>query len=136
MSYRDLHNNIAIAESVRPQVISSTAVTGEPVDTLGSDCIECVVSVGAVVGTNDDGSIEIQESDVLGSGYTAVAAADLLGTEPTDLVPNTTYNVGYIGTKRYVKAVASRGTETSVAVSAVFVKGDLAIKPDGYSVAS
>ena len=135
MANRDLKNCIEEVESVRPQVATGN-VNGEEVDARGADSVTFIASIGAITGGTGDASIEIQESDTSGSGYTAVAAADLLGTEPTALAANTTYRIGYIGNKRYLRAVLDIGTETNVAGAIVAIKGHLSQAPEDASFAS
>ena len=135
MANRDLKNCIEEAESVRPAVHSANN-NGEEVDVRGADSVTFVASIGAISGAAGDGSIEIQESDTSGSGFTAVAAADLLGTEPTALAANTTYRIGYIGNKRYLRAVLDIGGETSIAGAVVCIKGHLSQAPEDAAFAS
>lgn len=132
---RDLKNCILQEESVRPAVHSANN-NGEEIDLRGADSFVFVASIGAIVGAGGDAAIEIQESDVSGSGFTAVADADLLGAEPTALTANSTARVGYIGSKRYVRAVLDVGTETSVAGAVIGVKGNLLKAPADASYAS
>ena len=131
---RDLISCIAQAESVRPQVASGN-VNGEGVDLQGADSASVLVTIGAITGAAGDAQVTLEESDQLGSGYAAVAAADILGTEPT-LAADSTYRFGYSGSKRYIRAVFSLGGETNVAVSAMIVKGHLSQKPEGSNYPS
>jgi hypothetical protein len=124
---RDLVSNILAGESIRPQVATG-AVNGEEVDLRGFDSLAVVVSVGAIVGAAGDATVTLEESDTSGSGFTAVAAGDIQGAEPV-LVANTAYQFGYIGTKRYVRAVFALGGETSVAVAAMVIAGHPAQAP-------
>lgn len=132
---RDLNSCIDAVESLRPAVHTGD-VDGESVDLRGADSAAIVVTVGAITGTNDDSSIILEESDESAANFTAVADADLLGSEPTALEPNTAYQFGYIGTKRYIRVVFDLGTETNVAASGMVIRGHLSREPEGYSVAS
>ncbi|WP_234285273.1 hypothetical protein [Streptomyces venezuelae] len=78
----DIKNSIDIAATLTPAARTDTA-TGTGVDLANYDAAAVVISTGAVA--NGAFSIEVQESDTLGSGYTAVANADLDGTEPATL---------------------------------------------------
>lgn len=100
----DIKNHVALAQTLVPAARTATA-TGSAVDLAGFDAAAVVVSVGAV--TDGSFSIEVQESDASGSGYTAVANADLDGTEPATLTANTVTVLGYHGIKRYIRAVAT-----------------------------
>ena len=135
MALRDLKSNIGASESIRPAAHTAT-VTGETVDTRGYDSAMALVAVGAVSGTDDSPSnpavfvVKLQESDTTMDGdFTDVASTDLQGTFSTSLVQNTVERVGYIGSKRYVRAVITKTSGTSAAASAVIVLGDAHIKP-------
>ena len=125
--YRDINSNLDVNESIRPAVLSADA-DGQAVDLLGSDSCLIVVSVGAVTGTMTTTTVTLEESDVSGSGYTDVADADILGTEPT-LTANTAFQFGYRGAKRYVRATFTVGAATNAAVSATVIRGNLARSP-------
>ena len=66
-------------------------------------------ALGAQINTYE---VEIVECETVGGTYTAVAAADLVGTEPTlthtdapDLDESSTIKtVGYIGSKQFIRA--------------------------------
>lgn len=118
--YRDNNSNLAALESVRPQVATAD-VDGETVDLRGFDSATVAVAIGAVTGTAGDATVTLEESDD-GTTFTDVADADILGSEPT-LAANNDYQFGYIGSKRYVRAVFSLGGETNVAVSAMVIAG-------------
>lgn len=132
---RDLVNNIEEAESIRPQV-ATAGVNGQEVDLRGCDSAAVVVSVGAVTGSGGDATVTLEESDTSGSGYTAVAAADILGSTATITGANTSYRFGYRGNARYIRAVFALGTETNVAVCAAVVKCHLHLKPEDASISS
>jgi hypothetical protein len=78
-------------------------------------------------GTLTDGTqtIEVQESDD-NSSWTAVADADLQGTEPAIAASadNTLYEIGYRGTKRYIRVVdVVSGATSGGTLGAVVVLG-------------
>ena len=55
--------------------------------------------------------------------FTDVAAGDLLGILPAALEASTVYSQGYKGTKRYIRAVITKTSGTSIAAGAVFALG-------------
>ncbi len=118
----DIKNHLSIAQTLVPAARTASA-NGTAVDLAGFDAAAVVIDVGAVTDANF--SIEVQESDESGSGYTAVAAADLDGTEPATLTANTVTTIGYHGIKRYIRAVATdAGTgDAAFGVSVVRAKG-------------
>jgi hypothetical protein len=131
--YRDMNSKTDTQESVRPQV-ATALVNGQGVDLQGADSATVVVSIGAITGAGGDATVTLEESDD-NSTFSDVADADILGTEPT-LAANTAYQFGYIGSKRYVRAVFGLGTETNVAVAALVCKGYLHTAPSDQSNAA
>ena len=88
-----------------------------------------VVNTGAIAG---DGlyALALQESDTTTDGdFADVADKDLLGSLPAALEATATYKQGYKGTKRYVRAVITKTSGTSIAASAVIVRGHPASAP-------
>ena len=75
-----------------------------------------VIDVG--LWTDGTHTFEVQESDD-DTSYTAVAAADLQGTEP--VVDDATddaqvYELGYLGSKRYLRAISTVASATTGAL--------------------
>jgi hypothetical protein len=97
----DLENQIAVAQSIAPAAARTATVTGTGVDLANTSQAVVVVSVGAI--TDGTHTLSIEESDSLGSGYSAVAAADLSET-PGALVASTPVKIGYRGMKQYIRA--------------------------------
>ncbi|PJN31311.1 hypothetical protein CG717_16215 [Streptomyces sp. CB02613] len=119
---KDIKNSVDVVSTLAPAARTDTA-TGTGVDLANYDAAAVVITTGAVA--NAAFSIEIQESDASGSGYTAVAAEDLDGTEPATLTATTVTVIGYHGIKRYIRAVATdAGTgDASFGVSVIRGKG-------------
>lgn len=115
---RDLKNNIDIVQSIVPAVYSADA-TGIGADLQGYDSAVVEFSSGADVGSTHAPTVE--ESDVLGSGYTTVAAADLEGTLPADMGATTNVRVGYKGSKRFIRAFMTT-SGASLAISANIIR--------------
>jgi hypothetical protein len=125
---RDLARNLAVRESVRPSIATST-VTGEIVDTRDFESAMVAITVGAVAGSGNQ-TPKLQHSDTTtGGDFTDVTAADLQGSFPSVLAQNTVYKVGYVGPKRYLRVVITHNSGTSVAHSAVIVLGNAAQRP-------
>lgn len=82
-------------------------------------------TVAFVVGAITDGTHtpSVEESDD-NSNFTAVAAADLIGSLAA-LSSNTNQRVGYRGSKRYIRAVSTvAGATTGGVYAAVVIRGD------------
>lgn len=124
---KDLHSSIGVVQHIAPAVHTAT-VTATGADLQGFNSAEIIINTGAVA---EAGVLvpTLQESDESGSGYTDVAATDLLGTLPAELAAATAYKVGYRGSKRYIRAVLTKGTGTSVAAGVVVIKGHPADAP-------
>ena len=123
---RDLASNLAVRESIRPAV-HSASINGESVDLRGFNSALVAITAGAVAGAGNV-TPKLQDSDN-GSDWADVTAANLQGEFPAALVADTAYKVGYLGSKRYVRAVGTLNSGTSVAFAAVIVLGNANLKP-------
>ena len=124
---RDIANNLGIVQAVAPAVLSASD-TSPGIDLLGFNSAMVVINTGAIVSSGDF-TPKLQESDAAGSGYTDVAAGDLVGTFPASLAADSVVKVGYIGNKRYLRTVLTKNGGTSIAAGAVVVKGRAADRP-------
>lgn len=120
---KDLYNNQTSVQSLKPAARTASA-NGTGVDISSYEGAMAVIDVGAW--TDGSHTFELQESDD-DSTYTAVAAADLQGTEPVvDGAPDDDqiYELGYLGSKRYLRvATTVSGTTTGAVYSASIVRG-------------
>lgn len=131
MSRLDLVNDVGVLASLPPGA-RTAAANGSGVDLAGYDGAAVVVSSGTVT----DGTLytfEVQESDN-NSDFTAVADADLIGSEPTFTASedNTVKKVGYKGVKRYIRAalVTVTGSPSTGGVFAAYVvRGKSRVSP-------
>lgn len=127
MGLKDLHNNITAKQALAPGAITSNTTTnGTEVDRQGFEQVEFLILAGTI--TDGAYAVEVQESDTSGSGYTAVADNDLLGTEAGAGIvaadDNTVKKIGYRGIKRYVRlVVTSTGVTTGGTLGAIAVLG-------------
>lgn len=121
----DIKQTTDVVNSLTPAARTATA-NGTGVDLSGFHSAE----VAFVVGTITDGTHtpSVQESDD-NSTFTAVAAADLIGTL-ADLASTVNQRVGYRGTKRYLRAVSTvAGATTGGVYAAVVVRSDARKQP-------
>ncbi len=141
MTMRDLHNSIAHAVAVAPQVISGSNLASGDIDLLGFNSAEIVAFLGDIdeLGGSPVGSakleVKLEHADDDGTGapgaYANVALADVLG--PTSVgsgvVASTTTDqnvlaVGYVGDKRFVRVtLVPTGLTNGGPVSAWVAKG-------------
>jgi hypothetical protein len=119
---KDGISNIGVVASIVPAVQTATA-KGTAVDLQGFNKASLIVNTGAIAGSGNF-TAKLQESDTTTDGdFTDVAAGDQLGSLPAVLVASTAYKLGYVGNKRYVRAVLTLNSGTSIAAGAIFVLG-------------
>ncbi|HEX2529819.1 MAG TPA: hypothetical protein VHL31_26450 [Geminicoccus sp.] len=119
---RDLVHNLGVVPMVAPAVLSATT-TSDSVDLLDFGSATLVVNTGAIAGAGDF-TAKLQHSDTTTAGdFTDVAADALIGSLPASLTANSVAKVGYWGHRRYLRAVLTKNSGTSIAASAVLVKG-------------
>lgn len=126
---RDLASNLSAVATLGPAVQAAT-LKGAAVDLRGFDSAVLFVNTGAIAGSGLY-VMSLQESDTTTDGdFTDVAAADTIGTAlPASLAADTVYELGYKGYKRYVRAVITKTSGTSIAAGAMIVRGNAAQKP-------
>jgi hypothetical protein len=125
---QDLHSNIKVvpALTLRAAIATDTTTAGSEIDLQGYESCEFIIASGVLT----DGSYTplIEESDVSGSGFAAVADADLISTEAAEAFAATdngeVHKIGYVGHKRYVKlSIVSASTTSGGFLAAVAVLG-------------
>lgn len=132
---RDLANNIAIRPVVAPVVVSdNTAAVGTVIDRLGFDSLVYGIVTGTLADADATFAVLLEESDEAGSGFTAVADADMIGTEAAAGFnysdDGETRKLGYIGFKRYTRlTITPTGNSGSAPVAAVAILGHAHSRP-------
>lgn len=99
---QNIHSEISPAVGIAPAAARTTTTTGTGVDLSGYDAAEVILQPAAI--TDGVHTPTIEESDSSGSGYTTVAAGDMVGTLAA-LAANTIQRVAYKGIKRYLRVV-------------------------------
>jgi len=106
----EMFNNINLKRVLSPvSVADNTAQVGEVIDHQGLPVggAVYVIATGSIGDAGAEFTTLLEESDASGSGFAAVADADLLGTEAlasfiqTD--DNKCFKLGYKGIKRYTR---------------------------------
>lgn len=120
----DIKNSLDVVTTLTPAA-RTAAATGTAVDLANYDAAAVVITTGTVA--NGAFAVEVQESDASGSGYTAVANADLDGTEPATLTASTVTVIGYHGIKRYLRVVTTGTADASF--GATVIRGKGRVKP-------
>jgi len=125
---KDIFSGLGVISSLAPAVVSATT-KGSHADLQGYNAALLVINTGAVVG---DGlyDLKLQESDTTTDGdFGNVDAKDLIGSLPAELAATSAYKVGYVGNKRYIRAVITKTSGTSIVAGAVVIKGSPSLAP-------
>lgn len=125
-----VYNNVLTQQTVTAANRTNGTVNGTALDLWSNSVGRQKFNSALVIvqtGTITDGThtVEVQESDD-NSTFTAVADADLQGTEPAIAAANDNviYEIGYRGMKRYLRvAVVTTGATTGGTFGAVVVLG-------------
>lgn len=134
---RDLYHNVLATQVLHP-VVSTATKTSSTIDLLGYNSANVVFAIG-LAGDTLSGSVywtlKLQHSDD-DSSYSDTAAADISSGSATSVVNSmsldeTAYSFGYIGSKRYLKAVATpTGTHSNgTPIGIVALRGTPAYRP-------
>lgn len=123
---RDLVHNLGLQQLIAPAVQSAT-ITSAGVDLLNFNSAMVVFNTGAIAGSGDF-TAKLQESDD-NAAFNDLDPADQIGALPASLAQNAAVKVGYIGNKRYLRAVATKNSGTSIALGATLVQGGARSKP-------
>lgn len=122
---KDIKSNLDVVQSLAPAARTASA-NGSGVDLQDYLGAMVVFELGAK--TDGTHTPSVEESDD-NSTFSAVAAADLLGSLSA-MSANTVQRVGYIGSKRYIRAVMTvSGATTGALSSAVVVRGEPKLAP-------
>lgn len=125
---KDMYSDVSVVQTLAP-VAQTATLAGDVVDLQGFNSATLVVNTGAIAaaGLYD---VRLQESaTVTSEDFTDVAAADLLGALPAGLAAASVYKQGYVGNKRYIRALITKQSGTSIVAGAVVVRGHPANAP-------
>ena len=132
---KDLKNNIGVVQSLAPAERNSDA-NGTGVDLQGFESATVVIDMGAegiTLSTTNKIEIELEHSDDDATYTDVTSSADVIGATPDSSGVIATFDanteipavatVGYIGGKRYIRAIANfsgtHGSGTPLAVSVI-----------------
>jgi hypothetical protein len=129
---KDPYNNLLVRQSLTPAARTASA-NGTGVDRNGSGAMFQAAMIVVTTGTITDGThtIEVQDSD---DNVTFAPVADdyLQGAEPAIVAAddNVVFHIGYLGRKRYLRAiVTAAGTTTGGVYGAAVVLSDPRVMP-------
>jgi hypothetical protein len=114
---RSVYNHVRTVQAVAPAGTRvNGTVNGATIDRFGGDVYASSVAFVIHSGTITDGThaVTVEDSDN-GSAWAAASAADLQGSPPTiaSSDDNKVYEIGYVGAKRYVRAVLTTARATT-----------------------
>ena len=145
MHKTDMRSETTAAFGISAILSGTTPAAGNIVDLADFGAATFLYQTGAVTdaGTAAGFSVEIQESDTTtAADFTAVADADLIGAESDLTVTADTADsvaigsIGYIGTKRYVRAVVTGTTGSNATVNGVWALQKPRYAPKGDAAAN
>jgi hypothetical protein len=130
---RDNISNKQVKRVLSPvSVADNTAQVGQVIDRQGYDSLAYLILTGSLADADVTFTVLLEESDASGSGFAAVADADMVsqtsGTAPETAAgfqfddDNEVRKIGYVGNKRYVRVTitpannAAAGLLAAVAV--------------------
>lgn len=122
----DLFNSINLKRGISPydHATGDAAVVSQIIDMQGIDALVFAIATGSLADADATFTVLVEESDDSGmSGATAVADADLLGTEAlasfTFGSDDKCFKIGYKGSKRYVTCTITPANNTGAALLCV-----------------
>jgi fluoride ion exporter CrcB/FEX len=116
---KDLYHNLEVKTSLAPKTRTASE-NGTGVDLQGFEAALVVIHAGTI--TDGTHTPKLQESDD-NSTWSDVGSSDLLGSF-SNISSNSIQTVGYIGSKRYIRVVATVSGATSGGIyGATIVKG-------------
>lgn len=133
---KDLMNVITPKRVISPvSVADTTAQVGQIIDKQGFESLTYIIATGSLADADATFTVLLEESNASDmTGATAVADADLLGTEANAGFifsdDNKCFKLGYIGAMRYSRLTITPAANSSAAViSAVAILGHPMIAP-------
>ncbi len=133
---KDLHNSIKVSRAISPvSEAGTTALVSQILDTANFAANELVIATGSIADADATFTVLLEEGDNSAlSDAAAVADADLLGTEALAGFQfdddNETRKLGYIGSKRYLRATITPVNNASAAlIGAVWVQAGARVAP-------
>lgn len=132
----DLFNNINLKRGISPydHATGDAAVVSEIINMQGLSALVFAIATGSLADSDATFAVLVEESDDSGmSGATAVADADLLGTEALAGFAfgddNKCFKIGYKGIKQYVTCTITPTNNTGAALLAVIAITVPMLKP-------
>lgn len=123
MAQKDLATLSTFKQSIIPAAARTATTTGNAVDVSGYESVTICILTGTC--TDGTGTWSLTECATSGGTYTAVAAADYIGTpvvtDTTATHDNAGFQFGYRGTMQFIKVVCTMAGTTTGQVYAAGV---------------
>lgn len=118
---KDLMNAIDVKRVISPaSVADNTPQVGQVVDLQGFNGLTYLIAIGSIADADATFAVLLEESDASGSGFTAVADDNLIGTEILASFQfdddNECRKLGYKGDKRYTRLTITPVVNASAAL--------------------
>lgn len=134
---KDLHYNVKYSRALSPvaAVTNNTAYVSEILDTANFSANELVIVTGSLADADATFTVLLEEGAISTlSDNTAVADGDMLGTEAlasfTFAADDSTKKLGYIGSKRYIRATITPANNTgNIYLAAVWAQAGARVAP-------
>jgi hypothetical protein len=135
---KDMRSYIQLATGMVATLSGTTPAKSNIIDMADTEALTFTVCTGTVTdaGTASGFAFEVQESDTTAdSAFTAVVDADLVGLESALTVTadgdddKAIGTIGYIGSKRYVRIVATGTSGTNAVVHVQAIKQLMRLNP-------
>jgi|32_taG_2_1085360.scaffolds.fasta_scaffold04027_4 hypothetical protein len=127
MATKDMRNDLDIRVGLEPQADTTGTSTGVDVDTRGYESVTLMVHADTAYA----GTVSLQEGDTTTS-YSAAGADDIIGTNGDAATAGGILTLGYTGSKRYVRVVAT--TTTAGDISCAFILGNAHVCKTGANL--
>jgi len=119
----DLMNRLAMKRAISPvSVADNTAQVSQVLDMQGNLSACLAILTGSLADADATFAVLLEESNASGSGYTTVAATDLIGTAALAgfgfADDDKVRKIGYKGSKRYIRATVTPANNASAALIA------------------
>ena len=130
-----MFNNVNIKRVISPaSVADNTAQVGQVIDRQGYGDVLYVIATGSLGDAGAEFTALLEECDTSGGTYTAVADADMLGTEALASFIQTDddkcFKLGYKGIKRYSRlTITPTNNATASLLCAVAILGSPEMAP-------
>jgi len=129
MTVRDINKEVSVVTTIAPAAAATATTTGTTVDLANYRAAMVVLHIGVVTDGTFVPTLEESDND---SDWSTVAAGNLSGSfaSVTAAADETIQEVGYLGTKRYLRLVMTETVASAGALfSATVVRGRPLTKP-------